>query len=267
MKPAAAMTGKERGVERQVQRTADLEKARAKIVFPLDFSDPAEAAAFAGRLDGHVGLFKVGLELFVTAGPAVLDALPGKTGVFLDLKFHDIPATVRSAARAAAARGVRYVSVHAAGGRKMLEAAVEGAGERTGVLAVTALTSLSREDLTTLGLRDDLTAPEKLVMHRADQAREAGCAGIVCSGQEVGAVKARFGGDFIALVPGVRPQWGDVPRDDQSRVTTPAEAVGLGADYLVVGRPIRLAPDPPGAAERVAEEMASALSRGGAALS
>lgn len=250
-----------------MQPTAGLEEARTKIVFPLDFSDPAEAAAFAGRLDGHVGLFKVGLELFVTAGTAVLDALPGKTGVFLDLKFHDIPATVRSAARAAAAHGVQYVSVHAAGGPKMLEAAVEGAGGGTGVLAVTALTSLSRDDLSSLGLRDDLTAPEKLVLHRAGLAREAGCAGIVCSGREVGAVKERFGREFIALVPGVRPQWGDVPRDDQSRVTTPAEAVGLGADYLVVGRPIRLAPDPTGAAERVAEEVASVLSPGGAALS
>lgn len=243
-----------------MNRPADenLAEARRKIVFPLDFPTPAEAESFADRLGGQVGIFKVGLELFTAAGPSVLRTLPSDTGIFLDLKLHDIPATVGRAARAAAGQGVRFLSVHASGGGKMLESAVEGAGEDTKVLAITVLTSLDGEELERLGLREDLTDPAALVMHRAALARETGCAGVVCSGREVEAVKKRFGPDFIALVPGVRPDWGGVPGDDQARVATPAEAVRRGADYLVVGRPIRQAGDPASAAARIAGEIASA---------
>lgn len=141
----------------------------------------------------------------------------------------------------------------------MLEAAVEGAGSETGVLAVTALTSMDCPELAKIGLREDLTDPRRLVRHWAALAREAGCAGVVCSGEEVEAVKKTFGGDFVALVPGVRPVWGEVPLDDQARKATPGEAVRRGADYLVVGRPIRLAEDPEAAAGRIAEEIESAL--------
>jgi orotidine-5'-phosphate decarboxylase len=234
-------------------------EARRKIVFPLDFGSSAAAEDFAGRLAGKVGMFKVGLELFVSSGPAVLRSLPPETPLFLDLKFHDIPATVKGAARAAAGLGVRFISVHGGGGPKMLEAAVEGAGSETGVLAVTALTSMDRPELEKVGLREGLTDPGRLVLHWAALAREAGCAGVVCSGEEVEAVKKTFGRDFVALVPGVRPSWGEVPRDDQARKTTPGEAVRRGADYLVVGRPIRLAEDPGAAAERIGEEIESAL--------
>jgi orotidine-5'-phosphate decarboxylase len=231
---------------------------RERIVFPLDFSSPEEAVDFAALLRGHVGLFKVGLELFVTAGPSLLARVGSEGGsdIFLDLKFHDIPATVRSASRAAAKLGARFISVHAGGGAKMLEAAVEGAGEETGVLAVTALTSLSREDLAETGVRRELTDPSALVLHRASLAKGAGCAGVVCSGQEVEAVRREFGEDFVTMVPGIRPAWGDVPHDDQARVVTPADAVRRGADYLVIGRPIRLASDPAAAAARIAEEIA-----------
>jgi orotidine-5'-phosphate decarboxylase len=229
-----------------------------RIVFPLDFSTPEEAVDFAALLRGHVGLFKVGLELFVSAGPSLLARVGGEggSGIFLDLKFHDIPATVRSASRAAARLGVRFISVHAGGGARMMEAAVEGAGEKTGVLAVTALTSLGREELAELGVRRELTDPSALVLHRAGQAKRAGCAGVVCSGMEVEAVKREFGQGFVAMVPGIRPAWGDVPSDDQARVATPADAVRRGADYLVIGRPIRLASDPAVAAARIAEEIA-----------
>ncbi len=137
-----------------------------------------------------------------------------------------------------------------------MEAAVEGAGEKTGVLAVTALTSLGREELAEIGMRRELTDPSSLVLHRAGQAKKAGCAGVVCSGMEVEAVKREFGQGFVAMVPGIRPAWGDVPSDDQARVATPADAVRRGADYLVIGRPIRLASDPAAAAARIAEEIA-----------
>ena len=138
----------------------------------------------------------------------------------------------------------------------MLEAAVEGAGEETGVLAVTALTSLGREELAEIGVRRELTDPSALVLHRAGLAKRAGCAGVVCSGQEVEAVKREFGEAFVTMVPGIRPAWGDVLSDDQARMATPADAVRHGADYLVIGRPIRLASDPAAAAARIAEEIA-----------
>jgi orotidine-5'-phosphate decarboxylase len=236
-----------------------LSHPRERIVFPLDFATPEEAIDYAARLRGHVGLFKVGLELFVGAGPSLLARVgyEGGSGVFLDLKFHDIPATVRRASRAAARLGVRFISVHAGGGAKMLEAAVEGAGEETSVLAVTALTSLGQEELEEIGMRRELTDPLALVLHRAGLAKGAGCAGVVCSGREVESVKREFGQGFIAMVPGIRPAWGDVPSDDQARAATPADAVRRGADYLVIGRPIRLASDPAAAAARIAEEIAA----------
>jgi orotidine-5'-phosphate decarboxylase len=233
-------------------------EARERIVFPLDFGSPEEAVGFAARLRGHVGLFKVGFELFVAAGPSLLRRIAGEegSGIFLDLKFHDIPATVRSASREAARLGARFITVHAGGGVKMMEAAVEGAGGRTGVLAVTALTSLGREELAEVGMRRELTDPSVLVLHRAGLAKAAGCAGVVCSGQEVQAVRRECGDAFVTMVPGIRPAWGEVPSDDQARVATPADAVRQGADYLVIGRPIRLAPDPAAAADRIAEEIA-----------
>jgi orotidine-5'-phosphate decarboxylase len=234
-------------------------EAGRRIVFPLDVDSPSEARYFAERLRGKVGIFKVGLELFVSAGTEVLQDAGAAGDIFLDLKFHDIPATVKSAARAAAALGVRFISVHASGGMRMLEAAVEGAGGGAKVLAITALTSLDSGDLSRLGLRDDLTDPASLVLHRAVMAREAGCAGIVCSGREVAAVRGEMGQHFVTLVPGVRPEWAEVPLDDQARVTTPAEAVAAGADFVVVGRPIRLAADPAEAALKTAKEIAQAL--------
>ncbi len=245
----------------------DLAAAAERIVLPLDFGDPREAVAFARRLRGRVGIFKVGLELFIAAGPAVIREVSDQGGgdVFLDLKLHDIPATVRGAARAAALHGVRFLSAHAAGGRDMLEAAVQGAGGKTSVLAITALTSQSRSDLADQGLRRRFTDPAALVLHRASRAREAGSAGVVCSGREVKMVKEHFGGGFLALVPGVRPRWAEIAGDDQARVTTPGEAIGSGADFIVVGRPIRQAPDPVEAAERVAEEIASAFLDSGSA--
>lgn len=242
--------------------TPDITRGGERIVFPLDYSGRDEAVAAAARLRGRVGLFKIGLELFVSAGPDVVAAVREETGadIFLDLKFHDIPATVRSAARAAAGLGVRFISVHSSGGRAMLEAAVEGAGGETAVLAITVLTSLDAAALGDLGLKEEFTDPAALVAARAALAREAGCTGIVCSGREVGRVKETFGAGFTALVPGVRPEWTSVAGDDQARIVSPRDAVSAGADFVVIGRPIRLAEDPAAAAERTAAEIAAGLS-------
>jgi len=232
-----------------------------RIIFPLDLPTLDEALGFVRVLKGRVGLFKIGLELFVREGPraveAVREAAPG-AGIFLDLKFHDIPATVGRAMRSAAELGVEMVTVHCGGGLGVLEAAAEvqkGTGIK--VLAVTVLTSLSTEDLQAIGIDASYQKPSDLVIHRARLARLAGCAGIVCSGAEAGAVREEFGPSFLVVTPGIRSA-GDA-RGDQKRVVTPAMAMEAGSDYIVVGRPIREAPDPASAAGRIARELAEGL--------
>ena len=209
----------------------------------------------ARALNGHVGWFKVGLELFVSAGPSVLarlrDLAP-ETKIFLDLKLHDIPATVGLAAAAAARLGPEMFTVHAQGGLSMMRAAVDRAGSST-VLAVTVLTSLdpsSWEELT-----PEFRAPAALVGLLAERAQTAGCGGLVASGHELPSLRAAFPGMKL-VVPGLRPAWGRVAGDDQKRTATPREAVRDGADYLVIGRPIRDASDPVEAADRLAAELA-----------
>jgi len=227
------------------------------IVFPLDVPTAAAARKYVELLAGDVGMFKVGLELFVRSGPEIVAIIrsAGPAGVFLDLKLHDIPATVSGAMKAAVDLGIRFITVHCGESLAMLQAAVAASGGRAGVLGVTVLTSVSAADIRAAGFSpdyaDDLGA---LVMKRAAMARAAGCAGIVCSGQEVTQVKAKFGPDFLAVTPGIRPAW-DLGKDDQKRITTPAEAVRSGADYLVIGRPIRNAKDPQAAARRIAAEI------------
>lgn len=233
------------------------------IIFPLDFPNLKEAKKYIKLLKDQVGLFKVGLELFVSEGPEAIKAIIEETdaGVFLDMKFHDIPETVMGAQRAAQRHGVKFITVHCDEGSKLLRAAVDSAKMGTKVLAVTLLTSLSREDLKEIGIREDLQDPVKLVLHRAELAQRAGCSGVVCSGREVKAVKERLGKDFIVVVPGIRPSWTHISNDDQARIVTPYEAIKNGADYIVVGRPIRDAKDPQEAAKRVAEEIKEALKK------
>jgi orotidine-5'-phosphate decarboxylase len=234
--------------------------ARDKLIFALDVPSDTEAQRLVTLLKDHVGLFKVGLELFVSAGPAVLEAICDQTdaGIFLDLKFHDIPETMRAARRAAERHRVRFLTVHCDQRDRLAEPArTAPAGPR--LLGVTALTSLGQADLRTAGwYAKDLTV-EQLVLLRAQTAFDAGCAGVVCSGSEVRAIKTRFGPEFLVVVPGIRPAWAAVKGDDQQRAATPAEAIAQGADYLVVGRPIRTAPDPVKAAERVIDEIAASL--------
>lgn len=232
------------------------------LVFPLDVPTVAAAQKYIELLGNSVGMFKVGLELFTKAGPDIIAFIKVATDarIFLDLKLHDIPVTVQRAMAVIADMGVDLVTVHCSDSRDMLTAAVAGAGGKVGVLGVTVLTSVSGDDLGAAGYRDEYAADiKKLVMKRAAMAVETGCAGIVCSGLEVGALKRRFGRDLVAVTPGIRPEWGQAGNDDQKRVVTPARAIGDGADYLVIGRPIRDADDPVKAAETIADEIKSGL--------
>ncbi|MFP3911869.1 MAG: orotidine-5'-phosphate decarboxylase [Desulfobacteraceae bacterium] len=233
------------------------------IVFPLDVPDARQAMIYVSALKDHVGLFKVGLELFISQGPEILKAIREVAGqrVFLDLKLHDIPATVIRAFRAASAYQPEFVTVHCDEGDQILREVAENNLGNTKILAITVLTSLNARKLHALGYAqtyaDDLSA---LVLLKARMAREAGCQGVVCSGLEVARIKQEVGRDLIAVTPGIRPTWSVVDQDDQKRIVTPRQAVKNGADYVVIGRPIRDAKDPPQAARQVAEEIASALS-------
>ncbi|RMG97937.1 MAG: orotidine-5'-phosphate decarboxylase [Deltaproteobacteria bacterium] len=230
-----------------------------RIIVALDVPTADEALACAARLDGHVGLVKVGLELFVSEGPSVVRALAERhpdLEIFLDLKLHDIPNTMRGAVRAARGLGVRFLTVHAGAGTDHLRACVEEAGGALGILAVTVLTSQDARACAEAGATRTI---EELVTMRARCAAAAGCAGVVCSGKELAVVRAAAPG-LATVVPGIRPAGANV--DDQKRVMTPGRAVRNGADYLVVGRPIRNAPDPAAAADAIAAEIDAALAGG-----
>jgi orotidine-5'-phosphate decarboxylase len=208
-----------------------------RLIVALDVPSAEEAVRLAKRVAPAVAGFKVGLELLSGPGPATVAAV-AEIGnpVFVDAKLHDIPATVRRAARALAGFGGRWLTVHALGGKAMLEAAIEGFG--SGVVAVTVLTSLDATTLTETGIT---RSPGKLVSRLARLAAQTGCEGVVCSVQELGVV-AEVASDLATFTPGIRPH--DGGRDDQRRVATPEEALRRGADYLIVGRPITRAKDP-----------------------
>jgi len=234
--------------------------ARDKLIVALDLPSADAATRLAQKLHGHAGMFKVGSELFTAEGPLLARYLVAAgEKVFLDLKFHDIPNTVRAAAREAALAGVSMLNVHALGGEKMMEAAREGARAaerkcsqtaRPLVLAVTLLTSLERPDLQDLGLAG---APEEVVVRLARLARQAGLDGVVASAREIAAVRAACGPRFVIVTPGIRPA--SAAAHDQVRIATPGHAIQAGADYLVVGRPITEAPDPVAAADAIVGEM------------
>lgn len=235
--------------------------AKDRLIFPLDVPDAQEARKHVTLLGAHVGVFKIGLELFVSEGPPIVVTIADLTdaGIFLDLKFHDIPATVQRAIRSGSClRRANFVTVHC--DPSLLKAVVEEVDDHTKVLAVTVLTSLDTEALLSLGIREELAKETmQLVLHRASLARKAGCAGVVCSGHEAQAVKEEFGRDLLVVTPGIRPQWGEVEKDDQKRIVTPYQAIMNGADYIVVGRPIRAATDPVEAAVMVANEIERGL--------
>ncbi len=239
-----------------------LNDPKDRLIFALDVPGVDEAVSFVQKLDGSVGMFKVGLELFIKEGPAVLTAIREHSDaeIFLDLKLHDILATVERAALSAAAHKVRFLTVHCAGGEAMLKAAVKGAGDSgLQILGVTVLTSIGPEHLTQeMGFREGMTINELIIAY-ARQAYRAGCAGVVCSAMEAGMIHDQLGDGFLAVTPGIRPSRNSVDTDDQIRVTTPSLAINSGADYLVVGRPIRDAPDPKAAAQQIVQEISEAL--------
>ncbi len=232
-----------------------------RLIFPLDVPNQAEAESFISLLRDEVGLFKVGLELFMAEGPAFLQYMAdtARLDYFLDLKFHDIPATIKGA-QARILKGVKLATVHVDQGRKTLQASVDALKNGVKVLGVTVLTHLGPDDLEAMGIaREYAQNLTKLVLLRAKLAQAAGCDGVVCAGTEARAVKTAFGPDFLVVCPGIRPSWAAVPGDDQRRITTAYDAIKAGADYIVVGRPIRLASAPASAARLVVQEIAAGL--------
>ena len=228
-----------------------------RICIALDFPTRRDVLAMAERLSGRVGWVKVGLEAFVAEGPALVADVARASGarVFLDLKFHDIPATVAGAVASAARSGAAMMNVHASGGRAMLEAAVQAA-RRAGVpkiIAVTVLTSIDAKALADLPMAGQ---PEAIARRLSILAKECGLDGVVCSATDVSGIRAACGPDFFTVVPGIRPAGSEM--GDQKRVATPARAVAAGADVLVIGRPVTAAPDLDAALEAILAEVASA---------
>jgi orotidine-5'-phosphate decarboxylase len=237
-------------------------KAKDRIIFPLDVPGYDSAMSLVKRLTGRVGLFKVGLELFIAEGPRIVEAInnAGDTGVFLDLKLHDIPVTITRALEAAARLKPVFITVHCDQGEGFLKPVSEKTHSGTKILGITLLTSLGNRHLKKLGLLPEyVNEISRLVVSRGLIAKEAGCHGVVCSGLEAARLREALGPDTTIVTPGIRPQWSLVEGDDQARIVTPRQAVEYGADYIVVGRPIRDADNPAEAADRVAEEIDSAL--------
>jgi orotidine-5'-phosphate decarboxylase len=235
-----------------------MEEARDRLIVALDVPDAEAAINLVSQLEPCCHWFKVGLELFVAAGPQVLEPLVARGhSIFLDLKFHDIPNTVAGAVRSAAALGVRMINVHASGGPAMLaaaRAALEGVPVPPQLLAVTVLTSMDQVQVHGVGLE---RSPGEQVELLARMCLDAGIRGFVCSPEEVARLRAITGSEGVLVTPGIRPAGGE--KGDQRRIATPVDALRAGASYLVVGRPITQAADPRLAAEAILEEMAGAL--------
>jgi orotidine-5'-phosphate decarboxylase len=238
---------------------------RDRLIFALDVGGGlGEAISWVDRLWNHVGLFKVGKESFVRYGTEIVRQIHARGGnVFLDLKFHDIPNTVARAAEAACEMGVAMFNLHALGGPRMMAetvGAVRKFAEKSAkkppvVLAVTVLTSLNDDDLKLLGLNG---GTRKTALSLARLAQDAGVSGVVASAEDAEAIRKACGNDFWIVTPGIRGTKG-VVGEDQKRVVTPSEAISFGADYLVVGRPIRQSADPAGEADAITEEIARGL--------
>ena len=227
----------------------------APVAVALDAPDLDTAARWAALVTPHVSTVKIGLELYLRYGPDVVATVRGATGVevFLDLKLHDIPATVAGAARAVSRLRPEILTVHATGGADVIKAAVQAA-PATIVAAVTLLTSLREDDLAQVGMAGTVS---DAVRRLAVLAVSAGARGLVCSPQEVAAVRAEVGPDIVLITPGIRPAGAD--SDDQARVATPEEAIRAGADLLVIGRPITRASDPGAAAAAIAASLRRAV--------
>jgi orotidine-5'-phosphate decarboxylase len=234
-----------------------------KIIIALDYPEAGPALALARQLQPSLCRLKVGKELFVTAGPRLVEQLM-ELGfeVFLDLKFHDIPNTVAQACKAASALGVWMVNVHALGGRRMMEAAREALAHAVRppkLIAVTVLTSMGPEDLLDVGITQ---SPAEMVLRLATLARGCGMDGVVCSAQEAALLRRELGETFLLVTPGIRPLQAGM--DDQMRVMTPRAALDNGSSYLVIGRPVTRAASPPLALREIAQDLGREAMGGGA---
>ena len=232
-----------------------------KVIFALDVPTLEEARRFVTLLRGRTGFFKVGLELYTAYGKDAVKAVQEAGGkVFLDLKFHDIPNTVSRAAEEAVKLGVDMFNLHASGGTAMMRETVERCRQAAGkmnrrapiILAVTVLTSLDEGDLREIGMAGPV---EERVVSLAELAQKAGIDGVVASPREIASIRKRCGREFVIVTPGIRPAFEAAGKDDQKRVMTAREAIMAGASYLVVGRPVRLAPDPAAAMDKILEEI------------
>ena len=229
--------------------------ATGKLIVALDFPHAEEARKLVAALHGEAGMFKVGLEMIYADGlPFVRTLVESGCRVFLDAKLLDIPNTVERAAASAAALGASLLTVHGHD-RKTLDAAVRGRGTSAmKLLSVTVMTSIDAGDLAEQGIAEP---PAELVVRRAQLAQQAGFDGVIASALEAAAIRTATGSDFLIVTPGIRPR--GAAANDQRRILTPADAIGAGADYLVIGRPITAAPDPRQAANAIIEEIEAAL--------
>lgn len=247
-----------------MQASATSIKARDRLILAVDTSNIEEARRHLDELHEHVGVFKIGLQLFTHYGPEILKIFQSANcKIFLDCKFLDIPNTVAKAAEEATNHGVHMFTIHAGGGSAMLKAAADAVKARAEknnvtpptVLAVTVLTSISQDTLTReLAVTGSI---EEHVVRLAKQCKENGITGLVASPEEVAPLRKELGSSMVIVTPGVRPSWAEA--NDQSRFTTPYEAIKRGSDYLVVGRPITSAKDPKSAAKKIVEEIGEAL--------
>jgi len=237
-------------------------QARDRIILPLDCPSFKEAVPLITLLKDRVGLFKVGLTLFFQEGPPVLQGIAeiiGERRIFLDLKLYDTPFQVASAAAVlkTQAKALKFLTVHASGGKRVMQAVVEEMQGKVDILGVTALTSQGQKEAGPLkSLSDSRGNLESRVLALAKTAQNAGAAGVVASAFEAGLLKAQLHEEMLVVTPGIRPEWTRLEGDDQRRIMTPRAALQQGADYLVIGRPITMAKDPLLAVERIAEEMA-----------
>jgi orotidine-5'-phosphate decarboxylase len=228
--------------------------AKDKIIVALDLPSVDTARKLISVLGEDVSWYKIGLQLFALGGPTFVQEVKASGAkIFLDLKFHDIPNTVRSAVESACSLRVDMLTIHLSGGSEMCQAAVQGRGATpTQILGVTVLTSQTEATLSEIGIQRSLT---RQVLSLAAIAKTTGVTGLIASPLELEPLRNEFGKDFVIVTPGVRPAWSTA--EDQKRFTTPAEALKLGADYLVIGRPITAAPDPKSAFSRIVSELSS----------